>query len=641
LAPGLLALLAPSVGERMAELARRVDPLQPYWPAEEPLLVYASTPLAVFGALWLVLAPGRALARRAGLGSSFATRLPFALAFSLATLVPLVWILRFVFGAPLDALTFTLSALALGAPLEWAANARPAGSQERGAEPIAMFAAGIAFLVALVPKFFFESFNGDGAHAFEASRLLLHQPLPFWPAGAGEVGAFPGLNSVLFTFPNAWFLALFGEHESAVRVPLVLYLLVLYGCIAALCEHGAPRKLDPSARALIGAGVASFGLIQAYSATYDPYCSDIGLPATQDSLTMIACFGAGLALARRSAIWTCVFAGMTLLASPNGALLVAVLAAAAFASTRPITLAPWIPRAAAVLLALALFVAAPRLLEALGLPAPGAEHSSTRLLDKFKHLQVWDPQRFLFLALPAGVYPMLGFLAWRSGDAVVRTWILVTLAVFATFYALAYVSLHYFVPVMLTPLVFFWRARLVSVAEGRPLLSSGAFASCALLASLSVVLALPASSAIYTSSRDVGELVALEGLEGYERCEPAAFEASDLLAKVFTPGWNPKVPGEAHAGSSIAWNFYAQRARARPGERVFVLRANDLAPRDAPAIEENASARLYVLDERRARELRALQPTNSLGRSLYLVPRAVLFGRREAAQRPGVFHLGS
>ena len=35
-----------------------------------------------------------------------------------------------------------------------------------------------AALCLLAPKFYWDSFNGDGAHAFESARLLLGQPVP-------------------------------------------------------------------------------------------------------------------------------------------------------------------------------------------------------------------------------------------------------------------------------------------------------------------------------------------------------------------------------------------------------------------------------------------------------------------------------
>ena len=43
----------------------------------------------------------------------------------------------------------------------------------------------MVFAAVLAPKFLWESFNGDGAHAFESARLLLNQPTPFWPPDAG------------------------------------------------------------------------------------------------------------------------------------------------------------------------------------------------------------------------------------------------------------------------------------------------------------------------------------------------------------------------------------------------------------------------------------------------------------------------
>jgi hypothetical protein len=626
--PGLLALLAPGVGAEMSALAPSIDAGAPYGLAQPALLLYVRMPLAVLGALWLVLAPGLALARRFLRASDDVRRLPFALALSMAVLVPLVTLARFVFGVELYGARFVALAMAAGFVAAWfgASTSRAAGHARAARELGALYAGAVLFVVALTPKFFFECFNGDGAHAFEASRLALHQPLPFWPDGAGAVAGFPGLNSVLFVWPNTWFLGLFGPYECAVRLPFALHLIVLYGTLVAACREGLERVLPPSARALIGAGVVSYGLVMSYSATYDPYCADIGLPATQDTLAMIVFCGAALAYQRGSAAWTFAFAGMTLLASPNGALLLG-LWWLAVALVRPRgDWKRWTRLAAVVAAALALYAAAPQVLEALGLPAPGAEHSGGRLLDKFRRLQAWDPQRFLFWIVPAGLYPMLGYLTWRRVDAVARAWMLVSIGAFAVFYALASASLHYYVPAMLLPLVVFWRGRLCG---DRDLARPRVLVPCALGAAISVFLATPRSSAVCTSSRDVGATIRVRDLASYARSDASAFRASDLLSNLFTPGWDPSVPDEHYAGSSLAWNFYAQQAAGRDFAPAYELRGGEFSGAVA-AFAENSAAKLFVLDEERRKEHVRLQPRKSLGRDLYLVPRSVLFGPRRA-----------
>lgn len=640
LAPGLLALLAPSVGRELAALAPSVDAADAYLLASPAALLYVRMPLAVLGAVWLVLAPGDALARAFGLGRSRIARLPFALLFSIMSLAPALWTLQFALDVQPDAGRFVALALLLALACE--AHARGGDVDEPGSlgDMGQALAAALTFAVALTPKFFFECFNGDGAHAFEASRLLLHRPLPFWPDGAGDVMGFPGLNSALFTYPNAWFLWLFGPCESAVRLPFLLELLVLHGCLVTCCEQGAPRKLPTHARALIGLGVISFGLIMAYSATYDPYCADIALPATQDTLTMIVFFGTTLSYLRGSALCTFLFAAATLLASPNGLLLLALWWLGMALSFERARWARWIRLGLCVAGAVALYVATPALLAALGAPVPGSEHSGARLLDKFRHLQLWDPQRFVFLILPAGIYPMLGYFAWRRVDAATRAWIVVTAGVFGMFYVLAASSLHYFVPVMLIPLIVFWRGRLFDARAHSPELPRGALAGCALGALASIAAATPASLAISTSARQVGASIRVIGIDGYARCEPSAFLASDLLARLYAPGWNPKVPEEAYAGSSLAWNFYAQSAQRGEAPSTYELRGTGQPASDQP-FAQNAVASLFVRDEAQHARFATQRPLGSLGRALYMVPRAVLFGRREALERPGAFNLGS
>src|SRR5262249_45764186 len=55
----------------------------------------------------------------------------------------------------------------------------------------------LGLFIGLLPKFLWESFNGDGAHAFESARLAAHQFLPFWDRAAGDIASFPGMSTVL------------------------------------------------------------------------------------------------------------------------------------------------------------------------------------------------------------------------------------------------------------------------------------------------------------------------------------------------------------------------------------------------------------------------------------------------------------
>jgi hypothetical protein len=488
----------------------------------------------------------------------------------------------------------------------------------------------ILFLVVLTPKFFWEGFNGDGAHAYESSRLLLHQAFSFWSPDAGGVANFPGLNSVLFTYPSSWFIRLFGHHEASARLPFVLYLIVLHAAVVSVARNGFGRPLGFAGHALISLGLMSFGLVMSFSTTYDPYCSDIALPATQDALLMICFLGAVLGFVRNEVGWMLLFTLFTLLASPAGPLLLGtwLLGILLGFRSRPFKKAALF--AVGLVASAGLLAVLPGILGSLGLPTPGGEHDTGELLRKFRYLLFSDFGRFAFLVVPCGIYPILGVFTWRWTDDVVRALTVVILLVFGTYYLIAFVSLHYFVPVMILPLVVFWRCRQPS-AWRRP---RTAMALCFLAASCSVVLALPTSTSIYTATREVGASVDVGSLPGYQEMEPQFFAATRLLDRLFPYDWHQDVPERSYGGSPLAWAYYAQRAAGGDGTKNYILsRSDSLPPVGARLLATEGAASVYVRDPRLWKAHRTMRPAGSNGPAIYAISRDILFKRRRALKR--------
>ena len=635
LACGLPALLAGSTGAAVWNLAGEIRPSAPYFSGREPGLLYVTLPLVVFGSLALFLAPGMLLAMAFARARTAEEWLLKGFALSTVVLGFAVAAVQELRGAPLTGAAFVGLASACTALAGAGAWFR---AQRRRIEWPALHTAHVApligvpllFLVALTPKFFWEGFNGDGAHAFEATRLLLHQPLPFWPEGSGVVGQYPGVNSVLYLLPGSWFMRLFGEIEAAVRLPYVLFMGLLFAGLLSTARQGRKEPLGAAAHALLWLGVVSYSLVMAYSATYDPYCSDIALPATQDTL-LVACF-LGLVLAFQSGErgWMVLWTAFTLLCSPAGPVLIGAWLVAVVIAYRQ---RPWL-RAAflAVTTAtcLVLIGAAPALLQRLGLPAPGGEHSAGALLSKFRYVLPTDVRRFLYLVVPCGIYPALAFFAWRRSDDASRALLVVVALVFGMYYLMAFVSLHYFAPAMILPLVIFWRGQRVALWE-RPRAAVAACLACALVA---VGLALPAGADIYTGTREVGASLDASGLGGYDEMAPEYFSGMALLEELFTPGSDAAVPESAYAGASLSWSYYAQRAASDERPINYVLTSADTpAPDGAVRVAGDGAAALYVLDDERWEAHRSMRPAGSQGRSIYAVPRDLLFPTARAFER--------
>ncbi len=632
-------LIDPGALERASALWPHAEGARPYWPGEHWLELWLWLPFVTLGGCALLLAPGLALAAGLGAARGMGRWLLHGLALSLIAVSALAGLLGAFApglsrGAPLGwciaALSLAASAwlivrLRTGPRLPW--PTRPASVLAP-----TLIAAWLA-LAALGPKFHWESFNGDGVHAFESIRLLLVQPTPFWPADAGEIRGFPGLTSMLFAFPGAWFLRLFGENEGAARVSVVLYLIGVFGAIATLIEdsRGRMRALEST---LAWGALLVYLLVMAFSASYDPYSADIALPATQDTLTVACVLGAVAASLRGERGWTALFTVLSYISLPSGLMLLGLWWVAAFAFVRPR------PRAGLAAMAIALVCcalgarAAPLALDTLGQPRPGGEYES--LLARFAYLQIGDVRRCAFALAPCGFVPGLALLAWRRFDPVSRAIACVALAYFAFFYVQAYVSLHHFVPAMLLPLAAFWRSG--PVTDSQTAARTRWAVALGLLAAL--WLSWPSSSRPLVHARRIGERLHM-GIEGYERSAPASLAAASALRHLFPPGIAAEVPQLSYGGSPYIWNRYAQRTpQAVEHVNYWVRREGEPAPGDCERVASERGFALYVRNRDVWSADRHVELPHPPGAPLYEIDRGRLFlGAAPRAEGPAIIDL--
>ena len=343
----LPALIGHPVVGRVASLAALAESSHPYFVPQQTVLFYVWTPLVVASACILFMSPGLFLALALGAGQPVGRWVLSGLALSLAVLTPVVALAGMALGDSLrgGAFAVLVATCALGclAVLAWrqrrgATLAWPFAEPHAAATALSMVAVPVLVLVTLLPKFFWENFNGDGAHAFETARLLLFQPLPFWDSQAGAIASFPGVTSMLFAFPASWFVRLFGEVEVSARLPYLLYLPALFGAVIELAAAGRPRSLGLAERALTWLALVVFTVVLAFSATYSPYSADIALPATQDTLFIVCALGFILSFVRRDVGWLLLFLSLGYLSLPTGALVLALWLGAVLLVWRP---RPW------------------------------------------------------------------------------------------------------------------------------------------------------------------------------------------------------------------------------------------------------------------------------------------------------------
>lgn len=641
LAAALPGIVLRSTLASAAALHSRADALGWFGLTAAPLL-WLAVPAAVLGACVLALAPGLLLALALDRARSVEEWVLHGFALSLPVLSATLATAQAMAGSPVRAGGFIAAALTCGA----AAGVILAVRLRRGAALHWPFAAAHAaptlaamvlvpalLLVALGPKFHWEALNGDGAHAYETARLLLHQPVPFWSPTAGEIAGFPGMTSFLFAYPSSWFIRLFGEIEASARVPLLLFLPPLAAAIIALANHAMPRPLGAAERWLVWAAIAVYTVVISFSATYSPYSADIALPATQDTLLVVAFLGFVLSFIRRAWGWAAAFALGTYLSLPNGLLLLGFWLIAWFLVARP---RPWRDVLLGGAIVFGCMVAAglaPAVLTMLGAPAPGGEYSGARLLIRFAFLQVTDWTRLAYLVVPCGILPALSLLAWKAQDRHARAVTLVTFGYFLFAFVQLRSSLHYYIPAMLLPLVVYWRS---VPRDGRR--RTIWLPATAVAAAVALVLATPWTARPYRAVRAIGASVE-DRVGGYERMAPEQFRASTLLRYVIPYDWDPSVPEAALGTSPLVLNYYAHRDEAAVTRNYVLQAAAAPAPAGARRIAEEEGFAVYVRDESLWREHLALRPPTPPGARLFQQQRGILFASEPLIGGPTVIDL--
>ena len=627
-----LSVFGEPVAQRVWDLRDLAAGPAPWFVPSQALLLYVVLPLLTLAASVLVLAPGFLVALRLDAGrGDFGGVLLKGFAFAIVGQSVLLGLADAAAGAPLTGPAFGLffGALALAALVPvWQADRRGAVDwsmfRARRADLLVMVALPAAVLWLLSAKVYWEALNGDGAHLFLSAQNLIRTGSPFWDGAAGGIAAYPSITTLIEVIPNAWFQRLFGAYELSARLPVLPGLALLAALVLDLIRHG--RRDTPAGAAALGVGAALglYAWVLAWHASYDPYFADIALPMSREPFVMIAFLGFMRFTLDRNPVWTAVFAVLSYAALPSAPVFMVFWIAALVVVRHPVG---WRWPAAVFVIVVAVSIAgriAPELLAGFGLGSARDEFSAGNLADRLRYVTPFWPQRMLFWILPCGIVPALALLAWRWQDRTARAVTLLAAGYGLFFYVQGYRVLpHHFAPVMVLPLIVYWRLRPVALHPGR----AAALALSGLAAA--AVLSMPGGFRPHLHGRDLGVRIEIAAPAGSYADDPARLAGvSAVLAAAFPMQWSENAWKTKYLGSPLSWYVHALQPK-RPDQRIDYRIAPDTGAPPAGGETVVARADGYVMTTTDPAIYAADVATGGLQRTIgetYYVRRNAIFG---------------
>jgi hypothetical protein len=632
----------------VAELFAGDLPANPLFVPEHAFLLYAALPFAVLCTNGMLLAPGFLLsmviggAPRVGslaamtFGGTLLVRATTHVIGVVAGDVSLGVVGRLAIEVCLDAALLGLLALRV---TSGKSTTVPSGVADRRriGWMIALMA---TLLVLLLPTIFWQDLSGDGVEALYAGQSLATHIVPRF---VGPESGLMGLGNGMIppTYLVSWFVDLIGPVEAAARLPFVIIMPILFVVLTGLVEHQGSVRLTFADEAGLVAGLAVYVLALAFSASYTTYSADLAAPAVTDTVAIL-CVAAALLFAWEGHLaWMLVFGLLAHLTRPTGALLLVLLAVGVFALPEAARRTQFARLAAAIVLCVLVSVLYDNVLLPLAAGGLGTSASSSSILGRIRYLVFTDVERTLFAAVPGGVLPFLALFAWRRQDPFARQITVATLLYFVFFYCQAFIALHHFVPVMILPIVVFWRLALAGRWRWR--------APAALLAaSVSLMVSLPRSAALGRSTRAIGRTMSLRvgNIAGDRRAQRAAIAGASSL---FPLEWEVQDPAVERVGEPAALIYYAQSGRTPDDSVNYVIQPlGTLAPSGFRAVATRDKTVAFVRDTARWQRQRLSPPRPDFRARIYDIPRASMHSslgvpshayQIDLAQVPGLWRL--
>jgi hypothetical protein len=598
----LIVLFLRDIPAEVAALYPQIPAGATWFSLPHAATLYLLTPLVTAAAIILLLAPGLlvALAGRQAADPGELLLKGFGIAFTVHFFTGTL--LKLGLDRALDSLDFLL---ALGASLVLAFAWLAVRAQRddhvfdvlidpafRG-RYYTLLAIPFLVVIPLLPVLFWQDLNADGFEAMEMGRSLAFTIMPMFPEPAGVMGL--GNGKLPMAYPIHWFIMLFGPTEASARLPLVLYVMVVYAALQSCIEYQAPRRMRGTELAVLLLAMACYVVATSFNSGYDNYFSDISSPAAFDTLTILLILGSVYFLWAGNPGWFLFFTIVGFLGRPT-LLLIVVLMGIGIQLAAPqrrrtsfmligIAVGTWI----ALLIGYE-HVLLPRLSDGLSTP-----YSSAGIISRYQQLTFTDLHRLLYAAAPTGLLPAFALLAWRRQDAFSRVITVVTAGYFLAFYVPAFVSLHHYVPAMILPLIVLWRLVLHHTVTLRPA------ALTAVVTAVMLWLSLPQHFGINRLFRDIGTRTAyligdyLGDYHGYR----SAMQGTSLIENFFPYEWNvPDAAREVVGGYQLV--YYAQTSGTpAPGTNYLLLPQDASAPNGFTLLKRDQRGSAWVRDRAR------------------------------------------
>ncbi|RMF61394.1 MAG: hypothetical protein D6748_01705 [Calditrichaeota bacterium] len=406
--------------------------------------------------------------------------------------------------------------------------------------------------IILLPKLFWENFNGDGEEMFHLAKSLdvYFTPTYTWeniPRGAD-------VKFILPMYINNWMIHVFGDIEASVRLPFLLYVVLLFSTIIFISEKFTNGKFNTKEEFALIVSLIVFSTVMIYNASYNPWFSDIAAPAAHDSLFPVIILLAFFYFWQNNYQWFIIYTFLSYFIRPTASMFFLSFAFFTFLydSNRKFTKSLLITGIFFVIAFLGNF-----LQQNIAVPAQEYAYTTHAILERIRYWDFFQFKKFGYALIPTGVIPFLSIGAFKWHSAKMKTLSLVTLIYFCFFYSMGFSALHHFVPVMIFPLVIYWTLHLSKFGKNRD-----RFVIVLILgSSISTFLSLPQHFQISNKEREIGYSLLLKAEK------PGQEPNGKYIELLFKLVWDVRNPDLEWGAEYNSIKFYAMKPKA---ENQFV-----------------------------------------------------------------------